>query len=108
MIEKKLKTANGRLAVKIPDKLDELTLGHLMNLQEKPDIDDLEAISILSGISLSELKNVRDINVFQDFKVGILSLSNEIKDLYNAEIVPEKVTFFEKKSSITVKVNIAN
>jgi hypothetical protein len=52
MIQKTLKTTTGKLKVQIPDKLDEVTLGQVIALQESPALDDLEAICILSGIPI--------------------------------------------------------
>jgi hypothetical protein len=104
MLEKNLKTTQGNLLVKIPTLLNEITLEQMMELQEKPDLNDLEAIGILSGIPLEELNNVNDINDFQIFGDHILSLSREIKHLYNSDVIQDKVTFELDKQSVTVKV----
>jgi len=101
MIEKKLKTTFGNLRVKIPAILNEVSLGQMMELQANPDLNDLEAISILSGIPVTELKNVNNINDFQAFGDHVLSLSHQIKHLYNSDAIPAKVTF---QSGKTVKV----
>jgi len=91
MIEKTLKTTEGKLRVKIPDQLNEVTLGQMMDLQQKPTLNDLEAISILSGISVDRLQNVCDINDFGVFNDPVVSLSHQIKHIYNSDAVPKKI-----------------
>ncbi|MEN0053639.1 MAG: hypothetical protein AAGC65_08215 [Mucilaginibacter sp.] len=65
MIEKTLQTTDGKLRVKIPDQLNELTLGQMMALQEKPELNDIEAISILSCIAVETLNNVKMLMTFK-------------------------------------------
>lgn len=103
MIEKKLKTTEGQLVVKIPTLINELTLGQLMDMQEKPYLTDLEAISILSGVPVDELNCVCDVTDFQIFSEYILLLSHQIGLLYNRDDIPKKVTFYVEKP-ITVNV----
>jgi len=104
MIEKRLKTINGKIFVKIPDHLNELTIGQMMELQERPLLNDLEAISILSGNSLDELKNATNMDAFSIFNDCVLSLTNQIKYLYDCDAIPNKITFFTGKCSIKVSV----
>ena len=66
MIEKTLKTIDGSLRVLIPTILNEITLGQMIGMQEKHYLNDLDAISILSGIPKQDLNNV--IN-FDDFSI---------------------------------------
>lgn len=110
MIEKTLQTTDGKLQVKIPDQLTELSLGQMMALQEKPHLSDIEAISILSGITTDALNNVKNAHDFQAFSDVILSLSYQIKYLYNSEKIPNEVTFIfdhgtEKPVTKLVKVS---
>lgn len=93
MIEKTLKTTNGKLRVKIPTQLSDVTLGQMMAMQDKPQLNDIEAISILSGIAADDLYSVKNIEDFQDFGDAVLSLSYQIKYLYNSEAIPKQVTF---------------
>ena len=93
MIEKTLKTTTGKLSVKIPTELNEITLGQIMAMQQKPDLNDIEAISILSGIAVDELYNVKHIGDFQAFTETVLALSQQIKHLYNSEVIPKEVVF---------------
>jgi len=104
MIEKVFKTTNGELKVIIPTRLDEITLGQLMALQENPDLNDLEAISILSGISIEQLQNVRAMDDIQAFAGAVLSLSHQIVHLYNSDAIPKKVDFIIDNKSKRVKV----
>lgn len=103
MIEKKLRTTEGRLLVKMPTLINELTLGQLMEMQDKPYLTDLEAISILSGVPVSELNTVCDVTEFQIFSEYILLLSHQIAHLYNRDEIPKKVTFYLDKP-VTVNV----
>jgi hypothetical protein len=104
MIEKTLKTTKGKLQIKIPSYLDEVTLGQLIEMQQKQYLNDLEAISILSGIPIEELYNVSNIDDFNIFGDAVLSLSNQIKYLYNSDAIPHKVTFLLGKRRSTVNV----
>jgi hypothetical protein len=105
MIEKTLKTTQGKLTVKIPTDLSEVTLGQMMELQDNPLLNDIGAISILSGIALDELQNVININDLQIFADPVLSLSHQIKYLYNSDDIPQKITFSSPgKKDVTVNV----
>jgi hypothetical protein len=104
MIEKTLKTTEGKLRVKIPGGLNEVTLGQMMEIQEKPVLSDLEAISILSGLPIEQLQNVCNVNDLQVFGDAILSLSHQIKHLYNSDTIPKKVTFSSEDCSKTINV----
>ena len=109
MIQKTLQTITGKLAVKIPTELNEVTLGQIMAMQQKPDLSDIEAISILSGIAVDELHNVKNIQDFQVFTDTVLALSHQIKHLYNSKVIPKEVVFIlhdaqEKQMQKNVKV----
>jgi hypothetical protein len=106
MIQKTLKTTTGKLRVQIPDKLDEVTLGQMIALQESPSLNDLEAISILSGIPVEQLQNVQSMDDFAIFGEGVLSLSNQVKHLYNSDAIPKKITFTTGKT-VNVMSNLS-
>jgi hypothetical protein len=105
MIEKTVKTLTGKLSIKIPSALTELNLGQLMQMQAIEQLSDLDAISILSGIPVADLKNVVHFNEFDVFGDAILSLSGQIKYLYNAEAIPDKISFDIDGKKVNVKVN---
>jgi len=104
MIEKTLITTHGKLRVKIPAQLQEVTLGQMMALQDSKDLTDLDAISILSGITINELRSVRDANDFVDFADAILDLSHQIKYLYHSDEIPKKITLQMDGKAVTVNV----
>jgi hypothetical protein len=104
MIEKTLKTTEGKLRIKVPDRLNEVTLGQMMELQERQNINDLEAISILSDVPLKDLQNVIDINELGAFAEPILSLSYQIKYLYNSDDIPKNITFSLQGKKVTIPV----
>ncbi|MGY3211180.1 hypothetical protein [Mucilaginibacter sp. HD30] len=104
MIEKTIKTIEGKITIKIPSLLNELTLGQLMAMQEKTDLSDLDAISILSGIPIDELQNIKDANDMHVFGEAVLSLSTQIRYLYNSDEIPKNVTFYHEKTPVEVKL----
>ncbi len=104
MIAKTLKTTEGKINIKIPSTLGEVTLGQMMGIQEMPVLNDLGAISILSGIPIEELQNVQNINDFHVFGDTVLSLSDQIKHLYNSDAIPKKITFALNSGSKTINV----
>src|SRR5471030_338975 len=104
MIEKTLRTQDGKLRVSIPTILNEITLGQMMEMQQTNHLNDIEAISILSGISKEELYTVINIDDFQVFGDHVQSLAQQIKYLYDSDIVPNKVTFMLGKRKVVVNV----
>jgi hypothetical protein len=111
MIEKTLKTINGKLRVKIPTQLSDVNLGQMMAMQAKADLNDIEAISILSGIAIDELRQVKDVKDFQAFGDAVLALSYQIKYLYNSDVIPKQVSFSlpgtNRPKTIKVMQNLA-
>ena len=105
MIEKTLKTTQGKLLVKIPTQLNEVTLGQMIGLQESAELSDMDAISILSGVPVTELQQVNDASQFTAFADPILSLSHQIKYLYNSDAIPKTITVDTDKGPVTVNVN---
>ena len=109
MIQKTLKTLTGTLTVTIPTTLQELRLGQLMAMQQAGELNDLEAIHILSGVALKELQQVQSFTELQIFNDHVLQLAGEIKQLYNSEAIPETVVFNvnEKPRKIKVMKNLS-
>jgi len=104
MLEKTLQTTKGTLRIKIPSRLNEVTLGQMIELQENSNLNDLQAISILSGAPVAELKDVRNFDDLSVFADCIFSLSDQIRYLYNSDVVPKKMTFAVDKRNVNVKV----
>jgi hypothetical protein len=104
MIEQNLKTTQGKLRVSMPTQLSEVTLGQMMQLQESADLKDLDAISILSGVPASELQNVSNADDFMGFADAVLSLSHQIKHLYNSDAVPKTITLEVGEKRVTLDV----
>jgi hypothetical protein len=109
MLQKTLKITQGKLKVSIPETLDEITLGQLIELQEKPDINDLEAISIIADIPLQNLQNVTDINELYQFAAPVLALADQIKYLFNSDAIPKTITFnlAEGIKKVNVRQNLS-
>jgi hypothetical protein len=107
MIEKTLKTTYGRLKIKIPTALTEVTLGQIMEIQETPKLNDLEAVSILSGIPLWQLNHIRCIDDLQVFADHVLSLSQQVQDFYNSDSIPAKITFAGINKPVNVMRNLS-
>ncbi|WP_184548787.1 hypothetical protein [Mucilaginibacter sp. FT3.2] len=106
MIEKTLKTTHGKLRVEIPTQLNDITLGQMMAMQAKPNLNDIEAISILSGVAVDDLNSVKNIQDFQAFSDTVLALSYQIKYLYNSDAVPKQVNFLLPQSGRPKTVKI--
>ncbi|BAU52983.1 hypothetical protein MgSA37_01150 [Mucilaginibacter gotjawali] len=104
MIEKTIKTITGKISVKIPSVVNEITLGQLIEMQDKPELNDLEAISILSGIELDQLQNIKNFDDLQQFGETVLLLSAQIAWLYNSDDIPKKITFNLTEGAHTVNV----
>ncbi len=107
MIEKTLKTTTGKLHVSIPTQLDEVTLGQMMDLQQTTDLKDIDAISILSGIPVDQLKTVRNFTDFQLFGDIVQSLSHQIAQLYNSDIIPDQISFSAGETTVKVMKNLS-
>jgi hypothetical protein len=99
-----IKTTHGRLHLKIPATLHELTLGQLMAMQDKKEMSDMEAISILSGVTVDALNTVINFADLEALGEQVLALSQQITHLYNSDAVPGYVTFLVNGQ--TVKVNV--
>lgn len=104
MIERTLKTITGKLTIAIPGNLTEVTLGQMIALQEKPELSDLDAISILSGIPVHELQSARNADDFATFADAVMSLSYQMKYLYNSDNIPKTITFHTGDRKTTVRV----
>ena len=104
MIEKKIRSSSGKISLTIPTELHEITLGQLMALQEKEVLDDLDAISILSGTPKCELQNIEEIADLSEFGESILSLSRQLKLLDEHNALPVKVTFTINGRKVVVPV----
>ncbi len=104
MITKTFKTTTGKRTVTIPTELYELTLNTMIALQEQSQLNDIEAISILSGVPVSELSNVISMEQLQYFTAPVLSLLNQIANLYNSDCIPQKINFTINGKVVTVKV----
>jgi hypothetical protein len=104
MIAQILKTTTGKLHVKMPEHLHEVTLGQLIDMQSAENMSDLQAIQILSGIPVADLQNVKDFKDLQVFNEHVAALSQQIKDLYNSDSLPKIVAFDINGQSKTVKV----
>jgi hypothetical protein len=104
MFEKTFKTTHGKLNVRIPTILNEITLGQIMEMQEIHYVGELEAIRILSGIPQKELDTVIDADDFRVFDDLVHALANQIKYLNSSDIIPHKVTFMLGKRKVNVNV----
>ncbi|MBE9584219.1 hypothetical protein IM792_07145 [Mucilaginibacter sp. JRF] len=104
MIEKSVRTHRGQLSIRMPETLDEITLGQMIALQAAENLGDVEAISILSGTAADDLKQVKDASELSIFSGQILRLAFAIKNLYNSDALPKTVTLNVDGKSKQVKV----
>lgn len=105
MITKTLKTTTGKLQVSIPSQLNEISIGQMMQLQDAPNLGDMEAISILSGVPASDLQNVSNAADFMAYADGVLDLSHQIANLYDSDAIPKAVTVNWNDKAVTVDVS---
>jgi hypothetical protein len=103
-MNKTLKTTTGKVTVSMPEKLEQVTLGQLMEMQVTKDLSDLQAVSILSGTPLNDLQNIVDVNDLQVFNNQVLSIAHQIKYLYNSDAIPKETTFTIDGKPVQVKV----
>lgn len=106
MITKTLKTTTGRIKVSIPADLTELNIGQMIAINETVDLTDLDAISILSGVTIDVLKNIQDIRDISVFNEHILSLVHKMKYCYNGADLPEYVYFGQNKVKVMRNLSI--
>lgn len=104
MIEKTLRTTQGKLRIRIPTELNELKLGQMVEMQEKSKLGDIDAISILSGIATDQLKNIADMADLEAFALHVHQLAGQIRNLYNSDDIPKKITFSIGGKPVTVGV----
>lgn len=104
MINKTVKTHKGKLCITMPESLDEITLGQMIALQSAENLGEAEAISILSGIPVDELKQIKDAAELSIFSAQILKLAYAIKNLYNSDAIPKSVTLNVNGVSKQVRV----
>jgi len=93
MINKTLKTHGGFITIAMPEKLQEVTLGQLMQMQSTTEPTDLKAISILSGIALQDIQNILDVNELQALNMQVSAIANHLKYLYNSDAIPKEIIF---------------
>lgn len=101
---KTLKTTTGKVTLSMPEKLEQVTLGRLMEMQATKDMSDLQAVSILSGTPLNDLQNIVDVNDLQVFNSQVLSIAHQIKYLYNSDAISKETTFTIDCKPVKVKV----
>ena len=99
-----LKTTTGQLSIAMPEKLEQVTLAQLIAMQSADKLGDLEAISILSGMPLTDLQNVCDAEDLAPFIKQVADIARQIKYLYNSDAIPAKVAFTIDSKPMTVKV----
>lgn len=104
MIEKTIKTKSGKLNITLPEHLHEVSLSQLIDMQSTENMNDLQAVQILSGVSVEELQNIKDFNDLQIFNTHVTHLSQQIKELYNSDSLPKTVTFNIEGKAVKVKV----
>jgi hypothetical protein len=104
MIEKTLKTKAGKIQVRIPTVIGEITLGQMMAMQERRFPDELDTISILSGIPKEELPHGINFGELQVVCNYMHSLSQQVIYLYNGDIIAQKVVFMLDGHKVAVNV----
>lgn len=109
MLTKKIKTTTGDIILAMPEKLEEITLGQLIEVQQTNNLSDLQAISILSNTPLADVQNIIHTDDLELFITQLQTITHQIKQLYNNDVIPRKIAFTidNKKVSIKVKSNLS-
>lgn len=105
----------GKVKITIPENLNELTIGQLIEISKSE--SELGPLSILSGVSEKELANISQ-HELEKFTNRILSLSHQIKYCYEGKNIPQYVSFgttrvkrfgfyFRKENKIKVPGNLS-
>lgn len=106
MHTKTLKTFTGTLKISIPENLNELSLGKLIELSENPNRNDIHYMSILSGLPLIELANLINIYDIHQFVDHVNSITHQLSYVYDGRDVPEVVLFGDKKVKVLKNLSI--
>ncbi|QKJ28481.1 hypothetical protein HQ865_01465 [Mucilaginibacter mali] len=104
MVTITLKTITGKISICMPEKLNEVTLGQLIEMQAAKNLSDVQAVSILSGTPLQQLQNITHAPDLEAFNPQVASIAHQIKYLYNSDAIPQKTTFIIDGKPVTVKV----
>jgi hypothetical protein len=104
MIEKTLKTKDGKIQVRMPTVIGEITLGQMMAIQERRFPDALDTISILSGIPKADLSHGTNFGDLQLFGNYMRSLSHQARYLYDGDIISQKVIFMFEGRKVVVNI----
>jgi hypothetical protein len=104
MIEKRIRTTNGKLVIKMPSLLNEISLGQMMAMQEKEHLNDLDAISILTGIEVDKLNTVQRYDDLEVLNEYVYSLSEQIRLLYAYDKIPKRITFYPDSKPVSINV----
>ncbi len=105
MITKTLRTLNGKIKVKIPTGLDEISIGQMIEMN-KLDLATAENIPLMPGLTREVLDNVIDYNELVDLQQHVLSLAHQIKYCYNETAIPEFVYFGQTKVKVIRNLSI--
>lgn len=103
MVTKVIRTTEGKLPVKIPSHISEVTLGMLIEM--KDDKSNVETISILSGIPLDQLYLAKNISEFDVFNDNVLSLVHQVR--YDCDNLPIPKSIFVNGRKVDVVKNLS-
>lgn len=104
MVTTTLKTTTGKINIRMPDKLGDVTLGQLIEMQAAKNLSDIQAVSILSGAPLQQLQNIQHPADLELLSPQVLAIAHQIKHLYNGDAIPQEATFTIDGKPVTVKV----
>ncbi len=104
MMIKQIRTSRGKITVRIPTDLHEITFGQLLDLQQLKNPDDLDVISIFSGIPKPLLQNTIDMGDIDQFGEAVMALAGQIKILNSYYTIPAKITFMLSGEKVIVDV----
>lgn len=93
MITKTLRTLSGPVKIKIPENLNEATLGAMIQMQSVTENE----IPLIPGLTREICDNIIEFQDLTDIRDRVLSLAHQIKYCYEGTKLPEYVVFGYKK-----------
>lgn len=95
MISKTLKTLSGTVKIKIPENLNEITIGQAIEAENWTEESD--CVPYIPGLTKDVTDNIIDFNQLIDIRDRTLSLAHQIQYCYNENQIPKYITFGTKK-----------
>lgn len=102
MITKTITTTTGKIQIKIPTSLAEITIGQMIEMQEATGNE----IPCIDGLSEDVVSNIVDYTELFEIRERILSLAHQIKYAYESNDFPKEIHIIGKVVKVPHNLNI--